>query len=575
MVARATNELTDVERASSKGMARFQDAEATRFRPIVGILQDLHKAAVNIYSGLQPDAIAGAYSPSVTDAVRAFIQTYEKFLMDAVKDAAQQAVRDSQRAMKVAADVVFESAVIDYLLEQQAVVRPHSSLRNINDDVLTWMQRRGAGSTFPTLSGAIWNFQYFTESDLMRIIGGQLSIGASAQEFSRVMERYLLPSAQVPTEVPSTAVSKQPRNVAYNAYRLARTETMLAYNEGRRDFDSRMVGHGLVVGSRWLLSSTHAARVGRDVCDEHAEIEFPGLEWLTDYGISRRGIHPSLITPREHPNGLCTTVPVTTPRALIDRIIMGEPPSQVIPGFPRIPEPPEGFQFRLLPGTPMPAPQPRDPLTEAWFTGNFKSMSVDNPRLLASWTAAHLGREYSAEEIARMVGVLNTSRVLVSVGQGGIYIDAEDADGFRQYTNQTTIGANHIYNALLVHAGGPKGLGARVTANEVKSAREWGIKQIELSAAGSPGNPSWNGYYTWARLGYNGTLSSYEIEDAAKALRVPPSQINRVLDIIELPGGPEWWKKHGSGRHLYFDTDPDSQSSRVLQKYLDEHGIVV
>ncbi len=123
---------------------------------------------------------------------------------------------------------------------------------------------------------------------------------------------------------------------------------------------------------------------------------------------------------------------------------------------------------------------------------------------------------------------------------------------------------------LRVRGDAPAGVGTRMLAIQAHMARSLGVLYIAAEAVGAPGSTS-NGYYTWARLGFDGPLP-------AQLRAVLPAEwrtAQRVLDIIESPAGPQWWRAHGRRFEGIFDLRAESRSWRVLQGYTSEKGIVV
>lgn len=197
------------------------------------------------------------------------------------------------------------------------------------------------------LSDRIWRMsqgmRYIVEQEVLR---GILA-NESAADIARRVERYLLPGRELPRgEVPSAPFSNQPRDVAYNAYRLARTEITQTYHDAHRRGDEELHRRGLVLGTRVVLSRDHARRIlrstnsrtARDICDDWAE-RIPGsqpvkyqppvskkaelklLKQLQEYKIDPRGVYLPGGDPVEHPNGLCARVSVLIPReALLQKI---------------------------------------------------------------------------------------------------------------------------------------------------------------------------------------------------------------------------------------------------------------
>ena len=195
------------------------------------------------------------------------------------------------------------------------------------------------------LSQRIWQMQSGAANLLERDIMAAQLRGASAADMARRIGRYLLPGKELPKgNVPSASFSNQPRDVSYNAFRLARTEINQTWHDVHNATDKKLAAEGIVLGSRWKLSATHRARMlaatdgksGRDICDDWAE-RLPGspilkgqpdagnaaelamLAKLEQYGIDAHGVYLPGRTPVDHPNGLCIVQSVLVPREEILR----------------------------------------------------------------------------------------------------------------------------------------------------------------------------------------------------------------------------------------------------------------
>lgn len=117
-----------------------------------------------------------------------------------------------------------------------------------------------------------------------------------------------------------------------------------------------------------------------------------------------------------------------------------------------------------------------------------------------------------------------------------------------------------------------KGQGAQIFNNQVEEAAKQGYKYIKTSAAGGKG---YNGFYTWARLGY-------EPEDYYTKNKFLPyyKKFNtkfgtNVKDFKELIGtktGQEWWKGNGIGWNGAFKLEEGSYSRKTLKNYIDGKG---
>ena len=135
-------------------------------------------------------------------------------------------------------------------------------------------------------------------------------------------------------------------------------------------------------------------------------------------------------------------------------------------------------------------------------------------------------------------------------------------------------GQKYIKNDHLELPDFPPGSGARVFSSQVAAAKEAGFDYIETHAAGdykSQGKAegsAYVGYSVWATLGYSMPLRSLSGNTASPIEDEFPDAVD-VQDIIEAPGGAEWWRNNGAGHsRAVFDLSDDSRSIRILNNYL-------
>lgn len=157
--------------------------------------------------------------------------------------------------------------------------------------------------------------------------------------------------------------------------------------------------------------------------------------------------------------------------------------------------------------------------------------------------------------ISTTAGGLRTSRKLYKDGRGKLVCD-------NQYFRLDK-------EADAVKAAGATG--ADLLANQVKALRSIGVTKIKTLAAGNKqtaADGGFNGYYTWARCGYDGAIKK------SVMAKLPPDVVkqmggsNRLLKLFEIEGGPEAWKEHGSDTQMTFDLSPDSPNIKALERYL-------
>ncbi len=100
-----------------------------------------------------------------------------------------------------------------------------------------------------------------------------------------------------------------------------------------------------------------------------------------------------------------------------------------------------------------------------------------------------------------------------------------------------------------------------VIQNQVSNARRLGVKELTVTAAGAKGD-TFNGYTTWAKLGFNGAIG-----------RPLPARFKGAKDLNDLhrmKGGAEWWKENGSTFNGTFDLGRGSKQVKFLNDYFTE-----
>lgn len=114
-----------------------------------------------------------------------------------------------------------------------------------------------------------------------------------------------------------------------------------------------------------------------------------------------------------------------------------------------------------------------------------------------------------------------------------------------------------------------KGRGTELFAAQVRALRAAGFTKITASLAGNKKRSSWNGYYSWARVGYLPSHQAVE-EHWVNKFKAAGKTATTFADIIATAEGRAWWKEHGDGFHGEFDLADGSYSMRTLEGYLKE-----
>lgn len=123
--------------------------------------------------------------------------------------------------------------------------------------------------------------------------------------------------------------------------------------------------------------------------------------------------------------------------------------------------------------------------------------------------------------------------------------------------SRTPEGKVDLHNDLFLGWPPRGGLGSKVFARQVAEARRLGVDQITTTAARREG--VFNGYYTWARFGYDGPVPP----DLAAEFGVTTMQ-----ELMSTEQGRAAWKARGRTWDATFDLRDGSASLTALERYL-------
>lgn len=177
------------------------------------------------------------------------------------------------------------------------------------------------------------------------------------------------------------------------------------------------------------------------------------------------------------------------------------------------------------------------------------------------------GSDATLQDMASLVGAPDNAKVYIhDAGHGSLAISIEGG-GLVAYRKVRRVGGKLVMENELFEAdvsGG--GLGIRVFGKQVKHAVRLGVSRIETTAARGP---TYNGYYTWARFGYEAPLSP------GYRQMLPPSLkgATKMTELMKTEAGAKWWLKHGDTLHMEFDLTPGSTSRKAHDKYLKYKGL--
>lgn len=173
--------------------------------------------------------------------------------------------------------------------------------------------------------------------------------------------------------------------------------------------------------------------------------------------------------------------------------------------------------------------------------GKYETKYEDDPEIVAEGVRIEVKHE-AIKECSRFVGI--------------------DENGVKFIRNE-------ILSLKKEHRG--SGIGTEIFASQVAGAIDHGIDEIRTHAAGEPDH--WmNGYYTWPRLGYDGSIEDIHSQDTVSKVRAEFPEAKTIQDIYSTEEGRSWWKENGSDFEAKFDLKKGSKSLRILRTYLEERA---
>lgn len=151
----------------------------------------------------------------------------------------------------------------------------------------------------------------------------------------------------------------------------------------------------------------------------------------------------------------------------------------------------------------------------------------------------------------------------------GFTISALVEDGYLQRTfdlSKKVVSMDEFYLSPLLEKG--KGKGTDMFYKQVNEFKKLGYKKLITTAGNAKGM---NGYYTWARLGYD-----IKVKEEADIFRmvVKPSEdkeikgVKSLQELMSTKKGRNYWKENGFAFTGTFDLSDDSKSMNILERYI-------
>lgn len=210
----------------------------------------------------------------------------------------------------------------------------------------------------------------------------------------------------------------------------------------------------------------------------------------------------------------------------------------------------------------------RDEVTRKFFNANVDFSQNDSK---VAYTIG--GVTVDATVAARLTGALDGSKITLDIVDEvsarftveHSFFNEPASWEIQQYEPDGSILLT--YNIVLKPEHCNKGFGVRMFAHEAYTAKALGLSEIMLQAAGKV-NSKYNGYYSWARYGFDNDLEQEERDVLPPKLRGALT----VQDLMKTVDGRAWWKENGQTKLMSFCLSETSQWN-VLESYLVEKGV--
>lgn len=217
-----------------------------------------------------------------------------------------------------------------------------------------------------------------------------------------------------------------------------------------------------------------------------------------------------------------------------------------------------------------------DGITKRYFSGN-ATVDIDGDRLeFKEFSKRFFGKILTDKEITRLAGAPDGSRIKVLYSDAnGVTLDIENdfyiETSTRTISKEIGSGKLVIYNEnLRLKDTAPEAFGLRIFATEVRQAAALSIDHIQVLAGGNQGG-NMNGYYTWARYGFEARIPNSVLRNLPASLQ----KSETILDLFETEEGRRWWETFGRSVLMIFDLTQESRSLSVLEKCLLSKAISI
>lgn len=212
---------------------------------------------------------------------------------------------------------------------------------------------------------------------------------------------------------------------------------------------------------------------------------------------------------------------------------------------------------------PSSTPAPKSPPPTSVTSAPVPQRAIEMDEGVLERASELLKRKVDASDLAALSGLRDAEVKISLAPKGSIKINADaDLPGGGDVSAQRMVRPGDdgpwLENQIIKISKGAqgKGYGTSFFLQQVEVAQRLGLREIQAYAARGS---DYNGYYTWARLGYDGPLP----EDLQTL-----TGLRTILELMRTKEMQELWRKEGEGFEATFDLRPGSESLKRLAEYV-------
>jgi len=206
---------------------------------------------------------------------------------------------------------------------------------------------------------------------------------------------------------------------------------------------------------------------------------------------------------------------------------------------------------------------------------DFAAFEDDTEQRVSSAAKEMFGHGWDAvtrESVADAAGALDNASVMVDEWEGQIRVSVKHPDVMTQERILYREGNETFMLNDQLETFGESGIGREIFRQQVVASKRLGLNAMKAVASGDGRVGDQNGYYTWARYGYDGPIESIRSKRTQEKVRQRFPKAKTMLDLMSTQAGRDFWRDNGTEWDATFDLADGSRSLAVFEAYLEAKG---